>query len=375
MSIQVLKPKYEIEECLAEIRECLEIGWTGMGFKTNKFEEDWKAYCNLPFAHYINSATAGLHLAVRIFKHQYQWEDGDEIITTPMTFVSTNHAILYEHMKPVFADVDDSLCLDPVDVVRKITPQTRALIYVGVGGNVGQLDEIQKICEQHEIKLILDAAHMGGTKIKGETPGKKADVIVYSFQAVKNLPTSDSGMICFKKELHDTMCRKYTWLGINKDTFSRSSVTKGNYKWKYGVDYAGFKYHGNSVVAAIGIVQLKYLDRDNRKRRQIAQWYDEALATVESVRPIDHNNCESSRHLYQIEVNKRDELLVFLNEHDIYPGVHYRDNTEYDMYAYGKGTCPNAHRLNERILTLPLHLHISKDDVQFVIETILKFDF
>src|SRR5574344_1044262 len=130
MSIQVLKPKYHIDECLDAIRECLEKGWTGMGFKTVEFEEQWKRYTGHKYAYYLNSNTAGLHLAVRILKMQNGWKDGDEIISTPITFVSTNHAVLYENMHVTFADVDDYLCLNPIDVERKITKKTKAIIYV-----------------------------------------------------------------------------------------------------------------------------------------------------------------------------------------------------------------------------------------------------
>ena len=121
MSIQVLKPKYHVEECLEQIRECLEIGWTGMGFKTVEFENEWKKYTGHENAHFLNSATVGLHLAVEILKQENGWNDGDEIITTPVTFVSTNHAILYENMKAVFADIDEYFCIDPDDVEQKIT--------------------------------------------------------------------------------------------------------------------------------------------------------------------------------------------------------------------------------------------------------------
>ena len=112
-TIQVLKPKFHIDECLEQIRECLEKGWTGSGFKTAEFEQKWKEYTGHPHACYLNSNTSGLHLATNILKRRYGWQDGDEIITTPITFVSTNHAILYENLKPVFADVDEYLCLDP----------------------------------------------------------------------------------------------------------------------------------------------------------------------------------------------------------------------------------------------------------------------
>ena len=156
--IQLFVPTFRVDECLAQVRECLEKGWTGLGFKTNEFEQAWKAYTNLPHAHFLNSATSGLHLAVRILKERYRWQDGDEIISTPLTFVSSNHAIMYETLRPVFADVDESLCLDPVSVAARITPRTRAVLFVGLGGNAGQLDAIVRLCRERGLKLILDAA-------------------------------------------------------------------------------------------------------------------------------------------------------------------------------------------------------------------------
>lgn len=373
MAIQLFVPTFRIEECLDEIRECLEKGWTGLGFKTVEFEQKWKEYTGLSNAHFLNSATVGLHLAVKILKMENNWQDGDEIISTPLTFVSTNHAILYENLKPVFADVDEYLCLDPLDVEKKITSKTRAILFVGMGGNTGQFEKMVSLCREKGLKLILDAAHMAGTRINGEISVNQADVVVYSFQAVKNLPTADSGMICFKEKKHDEICRKFTWLGINKDTYVRSS-DKGAYKWKYDVEYAGYKYHGNSIMAAIGLVQLRYLDQDNAYRRQLANWYDDGFAGIERVKPVTvAPGCESSRHLYIIEVNNRDELLLALNECEIYPGVHYRDNTEYGMYSYGKETCPNAHRKSERILSLPMHLRLTKKDVEKIIFSVKKY--
>ncbi|SHH43909.1 dTDP-4-amino-4,6-dideoxygalactose transaminase [Caloranaerobacter azorensis DSM 13643] len=374
MTIQLFKPTFRVEECLEEIRECLEKGWTGLGFKTIEFEEKWKEYTGFKNAHFLNSATAGLHLAIKILKMTNGWQDGDEIISTPLTFVSTNHAIAYEGLKVVFADVDEYLCLDPKDVERKITNKTKAILFVGLGGSTGKYEEIVEICKRYKLKLIIDAAHMAGTRLNGEIPGKEADVLVYSFQAVKNLPTADSGMICFKEEKYDKLCREMTWLGINKDTYARTN-DKGVYKWKYDVEYLGYKYHGNSIMAAIGLVQLKYLDIDNAYRRQLAKWYDEGFKNhLDKIKPIRVPiNCESSRHLYIIEVNNRDDLLLALNENDIYPGVHYRDNTEYRMYSYAKGTCPNAHRMSNRVLSLPMHLRMTKYDVDYICEKIIKY--
>lgn len=374
MTIQVLKPKFNIEECLAGVRECLEKGWTGMGFKTVEFEEAWKEYTGHKHAYYLNSNTAGLHLAVKILKMQNKWEDGDEIITTPITFVSTNHAILYENMHPVFADVDEYLCLDPADVEKKITDKTKAVIFVGYGGRVGQLDKILEICKKHNLKLILDAAHMSGTRVDGICPGTwdGVDVTVYSYQAVKNLPTGDSGMICFADEANDKLARQMAWLGINKDTYARSN--KGTYAWKYDVDYLGYKYNGNAIMAAIALVQLKYLDSDNVRRRQIVEMYNKAFQDNKAIKIVGaphHDEC--SYHIYELIVPDREGLLAELAKNDIYGGVHYRDNTEYSMYRYANGTCPHAHEVSQHLISLPLHMWLTDEDVQKVIDVVNGF--
>ena len=374
MAIQLFVPSFEVDECLAEIRICLEKGWTGLGFKTVEFEDKWKEYTGFPNAHYVCSATAGLQLAVKILKMENNWQDDDEVISTPLTFVSTNHAILYENMKIVFADVDESLCLDPESVEERITPKTRAVMYVGIGGNTGQYEKIVDICKKHNLKLILDAAHMAGTRLNGEIPGKDADVVVYSFQAVKNLPTADSGMVCFMSKENDQTCRKLTWLGINKDTFARTN-SKGNYKWRYDVEYLGYKAHGNSIIASIGLVQLRYLDRDNSYRRQIATWYDANFVNSPKVKIINTaKGCESSNHLYVIQVDDRDGLMLHLNESNIFPGVHYRDNLEYGMYSYAKGTCPKASLLSDTIISLPMHMRLTKSDVDYICKVVSDFN-
>ncbi|TRC97520.1 DegT/DnrJ/EryC1/StrS family aminotransferase [Mesorhizobium sp. WSM4303] len=373
MSVQLFVPNFRIEECLSEIRECLEKGWTGLGFKTAEFETAWKNYTGIPHAHFLNSNTVGLHLAFELFKSKHGWSDDDEVITTPLTFVSTNHAILQTGLKPVFADVDEYLCLDPESVLKRITDKTKALIFVGMGGNTGRYQEILEICRAHDIKLVLDAAHMSGTRVTGTHIGGDADATVFSFQAVKNLPTADSGMICFKEAEDDERVRKLTWLGINKDTYARTAA-QGAYKWMYDVEELGYKYHGNSIMAAIAIVQLKYLDIDNAFRRQLAFWYRQHLEGHNHVNVVPTvQGCESAQHLLQIRVQNRDNLMLALNEHGVYPGVHYRDNTDYRMYAYAAGTCPNAAAASKEIISLPLHLRMTKADVDLVSELVLKY--
>ena len=374
-TIQVLKPKFHIEECLEQVRECLEKGWTGSGFKTAELETKWKEYTGHKCACFLNSNTSGLHLAVNILKRHGNWQEGDEIISTPITFVATNHAILYEGLKPVFADVDEYLCLDPVDVEKKITDKTRAIAFVGYGGRVGQLEKIIELCKKYNLRLILDAAHMAGTRAKGTFPGTwdGVDVTVYSFQAVKNLPTGDSGMICFADEELDKECRMVSWMGINKDTYARTS-SEGTYKWNYGVDYVGFKYNGNAIMAGIALAQLPYLDEENARRREICAMYDKAFAGNPNIRIIRAPYPEEcAYHIYEIVVPDREALLGELAKHDIYGGVHYRDNTEFSMYTYAQGTCPVAHEVTQHIITMPLHMYLTDEDVQKIADIVNNF--
>lgn len=373
MSINLFVPSFRVEECLKGIRECLECGWTGLGFKTVQFEDAWKEYTSLPHAHFLNSNTVGLQLALHILKRRLGWADGDEVITTPITFVSTSHVIVHNELKPVFADVDEYLCLDPSSVLERITPRTRAVMFVGIGGNTGQYRKIVELCRERGLALILDAAHMAGTRLAGDHVGPEADAVVFSYQAVKNLPTADSGMICFRNPEDDEHVRKLTWLGINKDTYSRTA-SQGAYKWMYDVEEVGFKFHGNSIMASIGLAQLKWLDQDNAYRRQLAAWYRTRLSGCSSIRTVDvAPECESATHLFQVRVGNRDSVMLALNEHGVYPGVHYRDNTEYRMYSYAAGSCPNASAASSEIISLPLHLGLTRKDVDLVSELLIKY--
>jgi dTDP-4-amino-4,6-dideoxygalactose transaminase len=269
----------------------------------------------------------------------------------------------------VFADVDQYLCLDPASIASRITAKTRAVIFVGLGGNTGRLDDVVKLCRDRGLSLILDAAHMSGTRLRGRHVGLEGEVSVFSFHAVKNLPTADGGMICFRRAEDDTAVRHWTWLGIDKDTFSRTH-SQGAYKWHYQVEHVGFKYHGNSVMAGLGLVGLKYLEQDNARRRELAGWYDEGLADIAALERVPMApECESARHLYQVLVDRRDEVMVALNARDIFPGVHYRDNSVYSMYA-DQPPGPNARRASERVISLPMHMQMDEADVARVCDVL-----
>lgn len=361
-AINLFSPTYRKHEILSEIEQCLDRGWTGLGYKTLEFEQAWKEYAGFAHAHFVNSATAGLELALDVLGKDSTFE----IITSPLTFVATNHSILRsERGMPHFVDVDHYLCLDPDEVEAAINERTRAVLFVGLGGNTGSLRKIIDICKRRQVALILDAAHMAGTRWRGGGHvGTEADATVFSFHSVKNLPTADSGAVCFKRADHDALARQLSWHGIDKDTYTRSQpVAAQAYRWRYDVPEVGMKGHGNSIMAAMALVGLRYLDHDNAYRRQLATWYDEQLP--ESVRFVPMSvDCESSRHLYQIRVKNRDAVLSALNAAGIFPGVHYELSTTYPMYAntfYAE--TPRARAAADELISLPMHMKLTRKDV------------
>jgi len=391
-NIQVFKPFYRTSEILPLIEECCQNSWTGIGGKMTSFETAWKEYSGSQTCHLLNSATAGLHLAIMQLKMKYNWdgqddwEVKDEIISTPLTFVSSNHAILYNGLKVVFADIDESGCLDPESVLEKITRKTKAVLFVGLGGNIGQLSKIRNICKEYNLKLIYDAAHSSGTK--WATSGSKwgialnnvgccndVDVSIFSGQAVKNAPFGgDSGWICWNgedAEEMDKQTRQLAWLGIDKSTDQRTQQ-EGSYKWHYNVNKVGYKYHGNAIMGCFGLVSLKYLEHDNAYRRYLSDLYKHHLKYL-NLKIVQHSeDCISSRHLFQILVDKRDEIMLALNQYGIFCGVHYRSNINYPMYDYAKGTCPKSDYYSDHNISLPMHMHLTPEDVKYICDSLKK---
>jgi dTDP-4-amino-4,6-dideoxygalactose transaminase len=368
-NIQLFAPTFDVDACLAEIRICLERGWTGIGFKTVEFEEKFGKYLGAPYCHFVNSNTNGMHLLLETLKRIRKWQDGDEVISTALTFVSTNHSILHANLKVVFADVDESLCVNAAAIKSRISAKTRAVVFVGIGGNSGEIEAIAKLCRERGLVLILDAAHAAGSRLNGAHLSSYAEYSVFSFQAVKNLPTGDSGLVVFATAEEDALARQLSWCGINKDTYSRS---KDGYKWLYSVDEVGFKYNGNSIMAGIAIAQLAVLDAGNARRREIAAVYRDALSDLPQMRLIPHaNECESSRHLVQFYCERRNDLINFLADRGVGSGVHYLSNSRYPMYA--DQVTPRADALDQEIITLPIHLRLTDDDLGYVANEVTRF--
>ncbi|GAB4293259.1 MAG: UDP-4-amino-4,6-dideoxy-N-acetyl-beta-L-altrosami ne transaminase [Myxococcota bacterium] len=375
--IPVLKPSFGEEEIEA-VAEVLRSGWAGLGPKTKLFEDEFAAYLGSPHLIGFNSGTAALHLALIAAGVAV----GDEVIVTPITFVSTVHVIEYLGAKPVFADVEaDTLNIDPVDVERKVTARTKAILCVHYGGNPCDMERLNEIAKGRGIKIIEDAAHAAGASYKGRKIGTISELTCFSFHAVKNLAMGEGGAISCSSDETARYLREMRWMGITKDTFQRTVEDKV-YAWFYEVNHLGWKYHLSDVAAAIGRVQLKRLDENNRKRKAIAQRYTEELRGLdwlETPTVADWN--ESSWHLYVIKLTslkQRDGMIRWLKENRIAPGVHYYPINLQPYYQEKYRGDPGlklavANKIWERIISIPIFPDLTEDDQSRVIDAIKRF--
>jgi dTDP-4-amino-4,6-dideoxygalactose transaminase len=371
MAHQLFVPTFNTQQVLAHIEDCLDKGWTGMGYKTIELEEKWNNYTNIPYSLFLNSCTAALHLALETLKQHYGWSIDDEVVVPGITFVSTAHAVLHARLKLRICDVDPqsgNLDLDSLESI--VTPRTKCVMFVGLGGNLAGLNKVARFCCARGISLVIDAAHMSGSRIEDGSGSisfglDTADFVCFSFQAVKNLPTGDAGMLCSSNEHLIEIARRLSWLGIDKDTFSRTNQ-KGTYKWEYDVNELGYKYNGNSIMASIALAQLPSLDRDNAYRRTLFSWYASALSST-SCNIIRHEHInQTSQHLIQIVTDRRDEVMVALNAQDIYPGVHYKSLKSFGFYSMHDDQTPMADCLSTKLISLPCHMRLTKADVDYI---------
>ncbi len=365
--IQLFKP-YMGDEEIQAVSEVIRSGWIGLGPKTAEFEKQLAQYIGVPYMVGLNSATAALDLAIRLLNIH----PGDEVIVPTMTFVSTAHAVVYSGATPIFADVDETtLNLDMNDVVRKITPRTKAIIAVHYGGRPVEIDTLRGIAGH--IPIIGDAAHACGSEYKGRKIGAWEDMTCYSFQAVKNLATGDGGMLAVKDKALADRAKRLRWLGIDKGTWDRTDGDR-RYLWDYNVDEIGFKNHMNDIAAALGLVQLHKLAATNARRKEIADWYTECLRDVGWVRlpQGDTPDSKSSWHIYHVQTEYRDELMESLQEKGISTGVHYRPIHMYKCYGSQPGL-PTAERAFRRVLSLPMHPGLLNSDLEQIVETIRAF--
>jgi dTDP-4-amino-4,6-dideoxygalactose transaminase len=368
-TVQLFRPKYEVDECLVAIRKVLESGWTGLGPQSTELEKQWNEYTGASYSHFVSSATAALHIAVRL----QDLPKGSLVATTPLTFISTNAAIVYEGLEPVFCDCGNDISLSFESVKQAIEQKAVNLVmWVHYGGNVSSdFYRLMDYVKEHgHVRVIEDCAHAAGAFYRdGTRVGSRKDTIsCFSFHSVKNMPIFDGGMICLPtQELRDRAGR-LSWLGIDKSTYSRT-VNGANeiYKWSYDVPELGWKYNGNDIAASIGLVQLKYLDRDNAYRKAIHDYYVEQLSGLGKT----IHNKGSSHHLMVIVVENRDGLIAALKANGYAPGVHYLPNYKFPvMSEYDHTMCENVERLAKQIISLPNHLVLTFKDVEAICKVV-----
>lgn len=366
MKIPLFTPHVGEEEIEA-VSEVLRSKWWGLGPKTEEFENRFASYIGTKYAIAVNSATAALHLAL----HAFNITSG-EILVPSMTFVSTALVANYNNCTPVFVDVkEDTLTMDIEDLKKKITRNSKAIIPVHYGGHTCDMDEINQIAQEHNLKVIEDAAHAAGGEYKGRKAGSLADIGCFSFHAVKNLATADGGMITTNDEEVDKRLRKLRWLGISKDTFSRDEK---KYHWNYQIDEIGFKYHMNDFTAALGLAQLTKLDQLNNRRREIFEKYNQELKGIVTT-PIEKEHIKSAIHNYAIKVpeEKRDALMEFLAEKEISTGVHYIPLHHHPIYKDSKADVPVSEQVWKKIVLLPMFPSLTDEQVDYIINSVKEF--
>lgn len=363
---------------IKEIIDTLRSGWWGTGPKTELFEKNFKEYAGSKYALGVNSATAGLHLALKVLGVGL----GDEVITTSLTFCSTANVIIHCGAKPVFADVDiDDWNIDPKEIEKKITKRTKVIMPVHLHGRPCEMDEIMEIAKKHKLFVVEDAAHAIEAKYKGQKIGNIGDITVFSFYVTKNLSTGEGGMVTTNNKYWINRMRTLSLHGLSNDAFKRYSVK--NFK-RYECLVPGFKYNMMDIQASLGLHQLARLERNAKVRKKYWQMYDDVFVDMPEITIPKHEdkNTRHARHLYAILLSleklkiTRDNFVDRLIKENIGSGVHFTPVHLHKYYrntfGFKKGDFPNAEFVGERILSLPLGANLTTEDIEGVIAAVVK---
>lgn len=370
------KPAIGKEE-IAEVVDSMKSGWMGTGPKVAQFEEIFRKYTGSRYAVAVNSCTAALHLALLV----NDIGEGDEVITTPMTFCATANVIIHAGATPVLVDIDPrTMNIDPAKIEAKITKRTKAIIPVHLTGRPCEMDQIMKIAKKHKLLVIEDAAHAVEASYKGKKIGSIADMTCFSFYVTKNVVTAEGGMITLNdKKLADKL-KIYALHGMDKDAWARYS-DKG-FK-KYEVVYPGFKYNMTDIQAGMGIQQMKKVERFSKRRQAIWKQYNEAFKDLPVITPAEpEKNTRHALHLYTLLIDKklakvdRDTFQTLLFQENIGSGIHFAALHLYayykKRYSYKSSDFPNSVYISERTISLPFSAALSNKDVLDVIKAVKK---
>jgi len=364
------------DEEIAEVVDALRSGWLTTGPKTKRFEELFSELMDGSHAIAVNSATAGLHLALEAMGVG----PGDEVITTPYTFTATAEVVRYLGAHPVFVDIDPvTLNIHPAGIEAKITPRTKVIEPVHFAGLACDMDPILRVAFRHDLRVLEDAAHSLPTTYKGRLIGTlDSDVAVFSFYATKTLATGEGGMIVTRCDDTAKRCRTMRLHGIDRDAFARYTSDKP--AWYYEVVAPGYKYNMTDLAAAIGIHQLAKLVRFQKRREAMARRYDEAFADLPLILPAHAPEGDTHAwHLYVVRIKPeagigRDEFIRRASEMGIGCSVHFIPLHLHpywrDTYALKPEDFPNATEAFRGAVSLPLYTKMTDEDQERVISVV-----
>jgi dTDP-4-amino-4,6-dideoxygalactose transaminase len=369
-------PKIEEDE-IKEVVECLRSGWLSTGPRVGRFQDMFRVYIGSKYALALNSCTAGLHLSMLAAC----LGPGDEVLTTPMTFAASANAIIHAGARPVFVDIDrSSMNIDPGRIEEKITSKTKAIIPVHLCGRPCNMDRIMEIAKKHGLTVIEDAAHAIEASYKGKKIGTIGNMTVFSFYVTKNLVTGEGGMITTDNDEYAEKIEVYGLHGMNRGAWKRYSDEGFKH---YKVVFPGFKYNMMDIQAAMGIHQLRRIDKYLKRRERIWRMYDEAFKNLPVQIPLpQEDNTIHARHLYTLLLKlddikvDRDQFQQSLHEENIGTGIHFISlhlHPYYrDTYKYREDDFPNALYVSNRTISLPLSARLSDEDVQDVIDAVTR---
>ncbi|MHA1334040.1 MAG: DegT/DnrJ/EryC1/StrS family aminotransferase [Candidatus Odinarchaeia archaeon] len=348
------------EEELNNIVKVLNSGIIASGEWVRQFENEFACYIGVKHAISTVNGTTALDIALKTIKIK----PGDEVIVPDFTFIATANAVLFQYAKPVFADIDDkTYTLNPDDVVEKISNKTKAVIGVHLFGHPFNIDAIREICEDHHLFLIEDCAQAHGAEYKGEKVGKFGEINCFSLYATKNMTTGEGGMLT----TNDDKLADRVRLLINHGQTA-----------KYVHEELGFNYRLTNLQAALGLAQLKKLDKFNNTRIKNARYLNKNIRVSGIDKPVVNNNVRHVYHQYVIKVLdefplSRNEFLEYLNNKKIGCSIHYPLPIHMQpLYKKLKinAKCPIAEEVSSKILSLPVHPKLTGQDLKYICDTI-----